>query len=256
MLLAVSALKGYAIEASDGTLGTVSDLLFDDRTWNVRWLVVNTGNWMTGRKVLIHPSAIGEADYDRQQLPIRLTKVQITQGPEILDVQPVSKQLEDHLYHHHGWDPHWGRRSFFAAGASGAPASPQMALAGAAVGEAAEIESRLNDGDPHLQSTAAFVGYRIQANDGEIGHVENVLFDDVRWEVRYLVIDTQNWWLGKHVLVSPYSVREIEWSDKHIRLDLGREQIKDSPPWDPEEIIDQAYEEKLHSHYGWRGYGW
>jgi hypothetical protein len=73
MLLVGSALKGYAIAASDGQIGTVSDFLFDDRTWKVRWLVVDTGTWLSGRMVLIHPSAIGQADYERRQLPVALT---------------------------------------------------------------------------------------------------------------------------------------------------------------------------------------
>ena len=75
MLQVGSALEGYAIEASDGRIGTVSDFLFDDRTWKVRWLVVDTGTWLTGRKVLIHPSAIGRADYERRELSVSLTKV-------------------------------------------------------------------------------------------------------------------------------------------------------------------------------------
>ncbi len=255
MLLAVSALKGYTIEASDGSLGTVSDLLFDDRSWNVRWLVANTGSWLSGRKVLIHPSAIGQADDELQRLPVRLTKAQVEDGPEILDIQPVSRQLENHLYHHYGLDQVADPRTQFGGDTGVAGASPPLAEARAPMGEVAELESRLNDGDPHLRSAAAITGYRIQASDGEIGHVENVLLDDARWEIRYLVIDTQNWWFGKHVLVSPYAVQEIRWEDRHIRLDLGCEQIKASPPWDPDEIIDQAYEEKLHTHYGWRGQG-
>ena len=58
MLFAVSSLKGCEIAASDGRIGTVKDVLFDDQTWRVRWMVVDTGQWLPGRKVLIHPSAI------------------------------------------------------------------------------------------------------------------------------------------------------------------------------------------------------
>lgn len=255
MLLAASDVTGYTIEASDGSLGTVKDLLFDDRSWNVRWLVVNTGNWLSGRKVLIHPSVIGQADDEQQRLPVRLSKAQIENGPDILDVQPVSKQLEEHLYHHYGWDPRWSGQGGpgVDGGVTVATLPPSPAIAGGAVGEAAEIGSRLDDGDPHLLSTAVITGYHIQASDGDVGHVANVLLDDARWEIRYLVIDTKNWGFGRHVLISPYCVREIRSSDKHIRLDISRDQIKASPPWDREEIIDQAYEEKLRSHYGWHG---
>ncbi len=59
MLWHASAIKGYAIQASDGAIGAVSDFLFDDVSWRVRWLVVDTGHWLSGRKVLLPPSVLG-----------------------------------------------------------------------------------------------------------------------------------------------------------------------------------------------------
>lgn len=108
MLRVVSGLKGYGIEASDGSLGTVADFLFDDRTWRIRWLVVDTGTWLSGRKVLVHPSAIGQADDDHKQLPVTLTKAQVHDSPNILQDRPVSMQMEADLFGYYGWDPMWG----------------------------------------------------------------------------------------------------------------------------------------------------
>ena len=64
MLMVGSSLVGYRIEAEDGALGTVSDFLFDDRNWGFRWLVVETGSWLSERQVLVHPSAIGKVDHE------------------------------------------------------------------------------------------------------------------------------------------------------------------------------------------------
>jgi hypothetical protein len=55
MLWNASAINGYAISASDGRFGTVSDFLFDDVSWLVRWLVVDTGKFFSGRKILLPP---------------------------------------------------------------------------------------------------------------------------------------------------------------------------------------------------------
>ena len=115
MLLVGSALKGYAIAASDGRIGTVSDFLFDDRTWKVRWLVVDTGNWLPGRMVLIHPSAIGQADYERRELAVTLTMEKVKGSPDLMQDQPVSQQMEYHLYDYYGWDQYWGGASYFGA---------------------------------------------------------------------------------------------------------------------------------------------
>ena len=105
MLGVGSALKGYRIEARDGAIGIVSDFLFDDRTWKVRWLVVDTGNWLTGRLVLVHPSAIGRANYIERVLPVRLTKAQVEASPDVLQDRPVSRQNEFNLNDYYGWDP-------------------------------------------------------------------------------------------------------------------------------------------------------
>jgi len=258
MLLVESALKGYAIEASDGPIGSVSDFLFDDKTWILRWLVVDTGNWLVGRKVLIHPSAVGEADYVERTLPVRLTRAQVKGSPDIAHDQPVSRQMESNLYNNYGWDPLWGGGGYFGGYPVGMgwPISRSRIRGQTALLDAHDPELRSEDGDPRLRSMAAVNGYHIQATDGSIGHVQDFIFDDATWSIRYLIVDTRNWWPGKHVLVSPYAVQEIDWNGQEVRLDLTRERIKASPPWEPAAAIEEDYAKRLHGYYGWPGYGW
>jgi sporulation protein YlmC with PRC-barrel domain len=257
MLRVGSVLKGYAIEASDGRIGNVRDLLFDDRTWKVRWLVIDTGTWLPGRQVLIHPSAIRQADDARHALSVALTKAQVDRSPTIFQDQPVSQQMERHLYDYYGWDPAWGVSYFGASpNAIAMPFSAPPQFGGAAVLDATDQGPVKDDGDPHLRSIDAVTGYHIQATDGEIGHVEDFLIDDGNWGIHYLIIDTKNWWPGKHVLMSPFAVRNISWADRLFQLDVDCEKIKDSPPWTAIDSFDHAYEKRLHEHYGWPGYGW
>jgi hypothetical protein len=267
MLQVVSALKGYSIQAKDGALGRVSDFLFDDSTWKVRWLVVDTGKWLSGRKVLIHPSAVGSADYGSRELSVALTKTQVEDSPEIAQDRPVSQQMQSDLYGYYGWDPLWGGGMYGGSmfggglygGAMGGIASPLSArpfFGAGAVRDAERSEVKLDDGDPHLRSIAEITGYHVHATDGSIGHVENFLVDSVSWGVRYLIVDTSNWWVGQHVLISPYAVKEVDWSGRHIRLDIARDKVKSSPSWNPADAIDDDFERRLHSHYGWPGYGW
>jgi hypothetical protein len=254
MLMAGSALKGYGIEAKDGRIGTVKDVLFDDRTWRVRWLVVDAGTWLTGRKVLLHPSCVLKADYVSQTLPVILTKAQVEASPAIGQDRPVSQQMESSLYDYYGWDPVWGG-SIFGAGemtqAFGAPYG-----AGLALREPAPGMERHDDGDPHLRSIDAVTGYHIHAKDGFIGHAENFLVDGDSWDVRYLVVDTRNWWPGQHVLIAPAAITQVSWSERQIELDVSCDHVRESPPWDPADLVDRAYEERLHRHYSWPGYGW
>ncbi|HVT28513.1 MAG TPA: PRC-barrel domain-containing protein [Lacipirellulaceae bacterium] len=107
-----------------------------------------------------------------------------------------------------------------------------------------------NNDDPHLRSIEAVTGYHTHASDGEIGHVEDFLVEDANWSIQYLVVDTQNWWPGKTVLISPRSAKEIDWMDKLVNLNVDRQRVKDSPAYDASTTIDRAYEKSFHNHYG------
>jgi hypothetical protein len=254
MLYVLSVLKGFAVAASDGKIGTVEDFLFDDRSWKTRWLVVDTGDWLPGRKVLIHASAAGEPDPVRKELAVGLTRAQVENSPDFAEHQPVSLQMEAHLYDYYGWDPAWGGGAF-GVGAIATPLSPPPLIGEAA--PAAANDGTQNDPaerDPHLRSAAEIAGYHIQASDGEIGHVETVVADHASWEIRYLGVNTSNWWGGQHVLIAPIAVTEIDWADRHILIDITRDQVKASPPCGSMEMVDEAYERMLHGHYGWPGY--
>jgi sporulation protein YlmC with PRC-barrel domain len=257
MMQVISALKGSAIEASDGRVGTVADFLFDDASWRVRWLVVDCGTWLTGRKVLIHPSAVSMADLERHRFAVALTKAQIEKSPELADDQPVSQQMENRLYTYYGWDPLWNGP--YLSETPGAIAWPYMAPPyfglGLNTAEAHGKGLRLQGADPHVRSVDEVTGYHIHAVDGEIGHVENFMVDDADWSIHYFIVDTRNWWSGKRVLISPLAVKSIDWFERRVEIDVSREQVNSSPPWDPLDVFTQLDAKLLHKHYGWPGSG-
>ena len=135
-------------------------------------------------------------------------------------------------------------------------ASPMMSLPYLGLQTRAEARPEVMDSedrDPHLRSVVEVVGYHIQALDGDIGHVENFMFENDDWSLRYLVADTNNWWLGKRVLIDMQAVKGVDWSDRHVRLDVSREQVKTSPRWDPMVAFGEIEKTHLHKHYGWAG---
>jgi hypothetical protein len=270
MLQVSSAMKGYTIEANDGSIGTIDDFLFDQSTWTVRWLVVDTGTWLTTRMVLVHPSAVGQVDHERREITVALTKKQVEDSPDIGKDRPVSQQMQNDLYGYYGWDPVWGAGMFGAGlygggmydgglygdGLTGGSVAPGGAIPAQSQAASRHGEVAVEEGDPNLRSMAEVSRYHLHAADGSIGHVEDVLLDAPSWGIRYLVINTSNWWLGQHVLISPYAVTDIDWSDRSIRLDITQAKVRASPTWDPADLNDEAFERRLHEHYGWPGYGW
>ena len=250
MLWNASAINGYAIAASDGEIGTVSDFLFDDASWLVRWLVVDTGNWLSGRKVLLPPSALGRLDAKEEEFSVKLTRQQVKDSPEIDTDRPVSRQMETSVYDYYGWSPYWGA-GFYMGGYGYMPgsgmASPYL---GARRREQEIADAQADRDDVHLRSVEAVTGYHMRASDGEIGHVEDFLVEDADWSIHYLIVDTTNWWAGKKVLVSPRSALEIDWTDRLVNLNVSRQRIKDGPAYDPSITIDRAYDEKVLTYYG------
>jgi hypothetical protein len=244
MLSNGSDLVGYSVQASDGSVGSVADLLFDDAHWTVRWAVIDTGGWLTGRQVLLPPSVLSRPDPAQRLFATDLTREQIEGSPGVDSDEPVSRQMEIDLYGHYGWPPYWSAAYMPPMGMTATSVPPESAAAADRLDQPREPR-----GDPHLRSIGEVTGYYIRASDESIGHVDDFLIDGDSWAIRYLVVDTRNWWPGKKVLVSPQWIREIRWSDREVGVDLTSEEIRNSPEYDPSRTVDRAYEERLHGAY-------
>ncbi len=249
MLRSLKDLQGYSIHARDGDLGSVDQFFFDDERWTVRYLVVDTGGWLPGRLVLISPIAVERADWDRRHINLSITKAQVEHSPGIDADQPVSRQFEADYYAYYGWPYYWaGGAAWGAYAYPGLLAAPPPAQQPATEAEADQDQQ--DRGDPHLRASKEVIGYHIRATDDAIGHVEDFVVDDGSWDLRYLVVDTSNWWFGKKVLVAPPWVTQVSWEEREVMLDLSAEQIKNGPEWDPTAPINRAYEERLYDAYG------
>jgi len=216
-----SAFSGYAIEATDGHVGVVDDILFEDDTWNLRWFVINTGSWLAGRKILIHPSSLERPDIRERAFPMMLTMAKVEASPDISSDEPVSGQMDRDLNTSYGQNPSWGDSFYGTATWSGG----------------SQTASR--PGNPHLRSLFEVMGYHIHALDGDIGHFADFLVDDETWKIEYAVVDTKNWGFGKHVLVAPADIKDINWADRYFRIDLTRYRIKSGSSWKEPDFSDQ-----------------
>lgn len=243
MRRSLNDLVGYTIRASDGDIGKVDEFYFDDQGWTIRYVVVDTGKWLSGRKVLISPVAFDQPDWESHTFPVKLTKEQVQNSPGIDTDKPVSRQHESELNGYYGWPIYWGSGPAYGA----FQASPLIIMEPVSEDQAPSEEP---DNDAHLRSTAQVVGNHIEATDGEIGHVQDFVVDDETWAIRYLLVDTRNWLPGKHVLVSPRWCKRVSWEESKVFVDLTRDAIKNSPEFDPRMPVTLDYEGELHDYYG------
>jgi hypothetical protein len=243
MLRSLKDLERYTVSATDGDVGNVENFLLDDESWVIRYLVASTGGFLDGREVLLSPLAIKQADWATHRFQLRLTQDRIRNSPGIDADQPVSRQHERDYFNYYGYPTYWG-----SSGIWGMAGAPSM-IAPGLLEQGQDHLVRESD-DIHLRSFKEVCGYHIQGSDDVIGHVDDFIVDDETWAVRYLVIDTSNWWLGKKVLVSPLWADSISWEDKKVYLDRSRAEIKASPEWDPNACINRKYEANLYDYYG------
>ncbi len=245
MLHSIQTIQGFKIGASDGDIGTVEVAYFDDARWAIRYLVTDTGGWLSGRKVLISPRSIQSIDWPNEILRTALTRDQVEKSPSIDTHEPVERQHEMEYSKYYGHSSYWDGPYLWGMGVV-----PIMTPIGELVPPHPypDAENRAV-GDPHLRSSGEVLSYYVGASDGDIGHVEDFLFDDETWAIRYLVIDTSNWWAGKRVLVSPAWVERIDWSERKVFASMTRSAIEASPEYDPSHPPGRDYEDALHRHY-------
>jgi uncharacterized protein YrrD len=241
VLRSVKELFGYSLRASDGGIGSVEDVYFDDRAWTVRYIVADTGGWLTGRRVLISPLSAGRIDARTQSMPLSLTRKQVEESPGIDAAVTVARQHEEALTRYYAWPAYW---------MDGISAPAAMGAAAEADTEASGGQARALAPPSHLRSVREISSYHIGATDGEIGHVHDFIFDDEGWQIRYVVVDTRSWLPGKKVLVARDWIRSVSWAEQRVLVDTNRERIRNSPPFDPAEPVNREYELQLYDYYG------
>jgi len=247
MLRNFADFKGFTLAATDGEIGIVRDIYFDDKTWMVRYLVVRAGSWISGREVLIAPQALREIDEQSGVIRLDLTKEQVRNSPPIDSDKPVSRQFEQTYHDHFGWIPYW----LDAGNMPGVMITPTILPP---IEPPVPKEMAAEHRDPHLRGGDELSQYEIHSQDGEIGHADDFVIDDEKWRIRYLVIVTRNWFPGKRVLLAPDWIEEISAEDREIFVTVARSTIKTAPDYDSTVPISRAFEQKLHDHYGHKAY--
>lgn len=251
MLRSLKELYGYDILAYDGEIGKVHDFYFDDEHWEIRYLVVDTGPWILGRKVLISPVALGQPNWIERQFPVNLTREQIENSPDIDTQKPVSRQQQTSLHEYFDWPTYWATPFTTSPSARAIMHGELEAIKEKEAAQAVKEEAV----DTRLRRAQEVIGYHVDGRDNALGKVDDFILDDKNWSLRYLVLDAGSLVSGKKVLIAPFWIQWIRHDNKQVFIDLPEQDIKDSPAFDPTRPLNRAYEEVLYDFHG-RPYYW
>ncbi len=218
MLQNIKELYGHSLVATDGEIGRVKDFYFDDKTWVIRYLVADTGSWLTGQLVLLTPHAFGLLDQSAKTLQVKLHRKQIENCPPMDAHKPVSRQYEIDYYKYYGWPAYWNGGAMWGLGGFPVLVPPSST----------EIASRQHHhrDDKHLRSTLAVTGYHIQTVDGTIGHVSGLMVDDKSWAIREIVVESGHWYAGKEILIAPDQGEHISFEASKVIVSLTKADIQ------------------------------
>lgn len=238
MLHTLNDLEDFTVNANDGYIGKVKDFYFDDRTWIIRHLVAETGTWLKHRNVLLKPALIKSVDQETKTITVDISMYEVKNGPGFNKNLVVSPQTEIDYLSYYGYS--------FYRGTTEVDGQDEDEQQVAEIFAAIDAVRRMNE-DRHLRSCKEIINYNIEALDSEVGHLQSMLFDADRWSVQYLLVNTSNWWLGHQVLIEPQMIKDISWGDARIYVDMSRQQVQDSPIFDPD-AADAHEKDLAHLH--------
>jgi len=230
MLRRVKRLIGSQLLALDGEVGRIHDVYIDDADWDVRYLVVATGGWLSGRKVLISPRAVELIDGELHSVSVSLTRARVECSPNIDTDKPVSRQHESEFNRYYGYSSYWAGTMQWGNGplppVSVPAAADLMAL------EERRLMEAAGDADSHLRSAREVAGYSLVATDDRVGRVGDFLFDDETWSLHFLVVATGPWLLGRRVLVTRDCIEEINWGGEYVKVRRTRAEVEQGLQFD------------------------
>lgn len=250
MLRRIHEIEGFKIHASDGEIGRVASLLFDDELWAVRYALVDTGPWIFGKSVLVSPVHVKTIDFDNHEVRVDLTRDQVKESPQVATHEPVSRAKERQFHQYYRIPVYWG-----GTGLWGTQMYPTFMPGVNYVNESVEKLSAGTSRENHLRSSREVRGYSLEAEDGRVGKVSDMLMEEDSYAVRYFVIEIDRELSAGSLLISPDWVTGVRWIDAAIHVPCSVEMVTSAPGRDrADPPIDRELEAELYRHYRSTGY--
>lgn len=247
MVRSLKGIVGYRLDAQGDCVGKVKDLLFDDEKMAVRYIVANTGGWLSKHKVLISPHHLHEPNLERigNYFDLALTKAKVENAPLLQTEAPISRQYEDAFAAYYDHPPYWsGAMIWGFHGSPGGAAIPPDGQPAPPDDVIDQIEKS------HLRSFEEVRKYDIQASDGIIGVLDDLIVECDSWRLRYVIVDINGWIPGGKRMLDIDWLDGFDFTGAVAKIDLPKEKIKNAPDFDPTAAVNVDYQARLYNYYG------
>jgi hypothetical protein len=186
-------------------VGRIRDLYFEEKTWKVQYLALNTGSWPITRCACVPPKALQALDWGKRQGSLRLSGEQVANSP-VIEPGPL-------LFWHNfaKLDEYFGLCAWPTIDARSKNRNSRS------------CRERRVIGSPPLRSARELPAYRVEVGGAEIGRVEDVLFDDETWKVCYLLVDCWSWSPGRTELFPPECIKSVSRSEFRVSAEYRHE---------------------------------
>jgi sporulation protein YlmC with PRC-barrel domain len=245
MFRSLRQMTGYAVHSQDDEeVGVVSNFLFDDLRWIVRYMVLDSRQFLKRKRVLLSPIVFGTPDRERAVFPVQLDSNQIASSPDVGEVDPVTRRQESEIHEFYHWPAYWEEPHEVPPVEEG--------MVGWAVTELmTDVEGKRQEqtgGEkPRLRDFEEATRYTIYSRDGEnAGELYDLIVHEQNWRILYMVVSTGGILPGRKVLLSPASIVNYDWENSRLELNLTRDTVHNGQEYDPDIPLDRTMDENLY----------
>lgn len=247
MLRSLKEVIGYTLQETDDVIGHCKDFLFDNVQWNIRYMVADTGNWLSHHKVLITPSALNPPDWQSERIPVSMTREEIENAPPLDSHAPVSRAYEETYHEHFSLPFYWIGADFTEGMLSG---NGIVQPVGDLLEDPTPVETPATREDKQLHSAQEIMNYGVMACNHDAGRIDDMIIDDSNWRIQNIVMNTGSVIPDKNVLVSPEEIHQIDWINRLVSTHISADTLHDRTEFDPNAPVNHQQETRLYDYYG------
>ncbi|MFA1819896.1 PRC-barrel domain-containing protein [Virgibacillus oceani] len=230
-----SDLKTYNIEATDGEMGKVQDLYFDDHKWAIRYAIVDTRKWLPGRRVLLSPESFKEIENQEKILHVGYDKETVRNSPSVPENKAFTRDTENTLIGYYGWSRYWmGSMLWGPEDRPLATFNVQPQPRQVNEEDAVPYEERQSE----LRSEDELIDCRVHADDGKLGQIKDIIFDTDYWKLRYIVIqNSENFTEDEYILCPAEDIESVDWNGRDVYVKGGTIKFKEKLYYSADDIL-------------------